>query len=574
MKHLLASSPLLLAVAAAQSPPASLPYEVRWGHDLYAPPGGQNVTYGRVAAARIGDDTELDVFAVRTVDGVRSAVYCAAPMRHNVVVQVAAGFVDATVLCTGAVRDPIVVLRGTGLDVYRTPVGAQQPAVAPVATLGGVWVGAQGLWPGQLGDGSPVLLGVNQAGTQILRTPWNGTSFGATTAVATVPGTTKVMTMDWDGDGDVELVVQLGTLVVVMTWEGVPLTSFAFDAAHAHMVTVSRGNGSAWYARDLLVAYGWYGGQYQLLAAAGYPNPQTPPSLALRGFGPACGWTASDLAAVELEPSGAVRLQDLVLGNRTDQGSSSRQARAWIVRRVDSPAVFAAVEQADLVTGVDFEDAAVDAVCGADFDGDGDGDVVAVQSKVEITGSAGTKTASVLQVYGSDLAPGTRVQVKIASWDEPAGQPFQCVASYVMPANWATLVGPGESVAIEAVGWFANNGVLENDASILPVTFPLAPLLPLPAVLTLQRQANAALQLVPEQWELEVHARLVVTGPQGRRELAPWVNHFSSNHGFVNERRDWRGLVVDGKRPGDGEPADPNTGGSTTPPRTDPVRRP
>ncbi len=577
MKPALACVPFLALAMPAQIPPVplDLQHEVRWGVEVHRPPGAGNVTYLRVCPARVGDHDELDVVALRSVDGERGVVAYSAPMRHNVEIGIAADIVDAAVLVTGQPRDPVVVLRGPGLEVYRAGVGALEPCEQPIATIGGSWAGAQCVWSGHDALGTPVLLGVNQAGTKILRARWVQGELQQLADVDTVTGTTKVMTMDWDGVGEVELIVQLDAMVVVTSWQGVPITSFVFDPTHGHAVTVSKGAGTEWYARDLLIAYGWLSGQYQLLAAAGIAGSQSA-HLALLPLGANNGWTANDLQAFELDNGAAPRLEDLVLANRNDAGlpPPPRNARAWIVRRTNDAAVFAAPEIMTMVAGSDLHDAAIAAACGADFDGDGDGDVIGLQSTMVTTEQGEPAAASVMQLFASDLAPRRRAMTVLVPEAEPQeGQPFYLGAQVPMPAGWQTVAGPGETLRVEFVGWFTNEGQSEVEASILPCSFELTPGVQLPDMYTLERDATATLSLTPEKWEVLVHTRLVVVGPQGqRRLLPPWVTHCST--GLQNQRKTWLSVVETGARVFPGEPGEPSTGNGTNPPTTEPVRRP
>lgn len=583
MKPALACVPFLGLATLAQVPPVpvSLQPEVNWAVAVHRPPQADGVAYLRVFPARVGDRDELDVVALREVDGVRGVVAYSAPMRHNVEVDIAADIVDAAVLVTGQPRDPVVVLRAAGLEIYRAGVGALEPDAQPIATIGGSWAGAQCVWSGHDSLGRPLLLGVNQAGTKILRARWIDEALAQLTDVDTVPGTTKLMTMDFDGVGEVELVVQLGTAVVIATWDGAPITSFVFDPAHAYAVTVSKGMagpGIPWYSRDLLIAYGWLYGQYHLLAVAGIPESHTV-YLALQPLGANNGWSANDLQAFELDAGAVPRLEDLVLANRNDDGlpEPPQDARAWIVRRTNNAAVFAAPEIMTMVAGAHLLDSPIDVVCGADFDADGDGDVIAMHSAVIITEHDVPMASSVMQVFASDLAPGRRVMTSLVPDAEPeVGQPFRLGAITPLPAGWQTIAGTGETLRVEFVGWFSNEEESEIDASILPCSFPLDPLFPTPDMYTLERSATAALPLTPEKWEVVVHTRLVVIGPQGqRRLLPPWVTHCSTNSGVLMQRRSWLSLAETGAWPPPlGEPGDPSTGNSTNPPTTEPVRRP
>ncbi len=547
--------PWLAGSLAAQPPPppTCLDAEVRWGLPMFSE---STATYSRLAGARVTDDSELDLVAIRTSAGGKQVVYFPGPMRHATRLVVAEDVVDAVALATGGARDPIVVLTDTELAAHRCPSAGNE--LEQVSSLSS-WAGVTSLHAGELADGTPVVLGIGANGTALLRATWDGSELDALASLTVPQGITRIATMNWDGAGEVELVVQAGSWLYVLRWSDlVGQAAFPFDDTHVFRFTVSRGTGTSQHDRDLLACYGWYQGQYQLLGVAG----GTVPLLALVPM-PA-GFVASDLTAGELDgPNASPRLDEILLACGGD--TTGQHAKVLVVRRVDTTSMMSAsLEVAEMVQGTALPDAPIAAVAAADFDGDGDGDLIGVQS-----------AAQIMQVFAGDAAPRTRVESELALDSSAGCSPLRLVAACPLPNGWQSLAGTGETLRLEFTGWFRKGAAApyELEATLVDAV-TLDPGSPVDGVeVDLQRAQWGDLDLT--EWAVEVHTRLVVVGPGGqRRLLAPWVTHFALDSSVRDARKSWWEIASTGTD-GDGDPTDPNTGGGTSdPPSSGPPRTP
>ncbi len=356
---------VLVAVAAArgQSLTAETKLAVRMDPDTAG-------TYLRTEAAFVGDDTMRDlVVTVQTPAGAVDACYMPGPAECTMMFRVATGILDACVFPGAGPegRDAILVLGPTGLHWFECAADHQKPRER-LDLFDPSWAGFAHLWAGSDGVTLWLFAGGPSAGG-IRRAAWTG----AWTSIGTVPvpgDPTTVLTMDWGGGPEHELVLRYGSEVFLTTWDGTAFWYFQFPTSPAgeDLLAVVPGNG---VTKDLLVAFGWFPA-----------SPEWPVAsyvlVALRaGFSTIIDFdhvAAASLACGDMDGDG---IPDVLVGDATN-------SVVHFVRHTE-PANgvidLARAGQWELVSGLDRPDGAVDALCAADFDGDQDCDLMALQQQ-------------------------------------------------------------------------------------------------------------------------------------------------------------------------------------------------
>jgi len=264
------------------------------------------------------------------------------------------------------------------------------------------------------------------------------------------------------------------------------------------LVTVARGDAASPYRRDLLMAVGvWFGHNMLLAHNAG--------ASAFVPIGD--GWSFRSLAALPADAHG--------LGG---VGIGDQDAMVHVVRRVDGPGLVtvpAASDRYVLVRGLDRPSGALSCLCAGDFDGDGDGDVVALQSEGRI----------LHVVAGADSAT-TRCAAMVAMTDSASdGVDLQLT----VPVVPAVTLAAGESLEFELVGWmqWSSSSPREPQAAFVARV-------PAGQVVATSRTLFApAGTSLDEDWSLEVRCRAVVVGPGYERKLAPTLTHFAEDEEVV-----------------------------------------
>lgn len=500
-------------------------------------------TFVRATAGRVGPGVDPDLLVVAHSGEERQALYLQDPMQHNVAVVLRYDIVDAVVLPTGGAVDVIAVLTAEGVELMRTPLAGSLPET--FASLPGEWSGVQSLWTGGDAAGQPLLFGADASGTRLLRGRFVAGAWQQLPALSLPTAGAKVMTMDYDGVGEVELVLQLGHLVVVLPFDGgTPLLWLSMvspDGAPTPepLVTVARGDAASPYRRDLLLAVGVYFGHNMLLAHNAGASAFVP-------IGD--GWSFRSIAALRADAHG--------LGG---VGIGDQDAMVHVVRRVDGPGLVtvpAASDRYVLVRGLDRPSGALSCLCAGDFDGDGDGDVVALQSEGRI----------LHVVAGADSAT-TRCAATVAVTNSAS----DCVdLQLTVPVVPAVPLAAGESLEFELVGWmqWSSSSPRESQAAFV-ARVPAGPLVA--TSLTLFAPAGTNLD---EDWSLEVRCRAVVVGPGYERKLAPTLTHFAVDADVILESLMLRIATLSGTAglPLGGTSGDGNTTGGLGRPGAQPRR--
>lgn len=499
--HLLTKSAPLLALFLALTQGAAqtkLPTDEPFATNLAVGPG----TFFKALTGRIGDDQYLDAVAMLN----DNALYLQDPVQHNVAVPLLGECIDAAVLrgANGATRDPVVVLDDQGLHVFACAVGEQDPTAGAIITQ---WAGAQCVWSGTNAAGQALALGIGAGGTSLLRWKWQAGTLVQAAAPLSVPtGITKVMTANYDGTGEVELVLQMGGLFYVLSWSGAILQALVLDSPVGNCVTVSRGNGTQAWQRDLVVVCGVYGGQRQLV---GWNSSLIAPIISVNDL------AVTDIAAANLDATGGLNLDEILLAD----GASV--SRVHVIRRVDTLAMLQRNNEYFAgVTGSIRPAAKVDCVLGGDFDNDGDGDVLAFQS---------TSTRQVLQVLPGIVAPASRPILDVprssVAFDEQAG-----TLSMTLIANLPPLVpwrGDGSTTELECAFWFRPAfGTYQTTGFVRSMVLPTIVGLPQ----TMNVSFSGLTSLGP-YWSVEMRGRLVAVKNGVRRPLVPWRGELGGTPG-------------------------------------------
>jgi hypothetical protein len=467
-------------------------------------------TYLRASTGRIGIDPYLDTVALVEDEGVRSAVYLQDPTQHNVVQEIAAGtdVIDVAVLngANGADRDPILVLRSSGLQIQEcaTGVNSQLPVARPVLAS---WAGAQGVWSGYRATGRPVALGLGLGGRTITKWDWTAGNLVKQSNDITVPtGITKMMTVDFDGTGEVEIVVLYPSVLYVLSWTGTVLQYLPFTGnGNVHM-TVSRGTGPAPHGRDLVVACG------EVLL----PSNQVPQHTLFAFHATQLNVLPMTIPVGDLTAADGPTLdglEDIVIADGLD-------SRFHVFKRTLGPALVNSVPT--MLQGVvhdqERENAPMRKVVGGDFDNDGDGDLLGLQN---------LQSAQVTQMVFGRTAPLSRVQflcdyehVSDGRWnDRPSS--FATFSVPLQLPNLQPWLSTGHTMSLEVTTWFRPNmGVGYADvgtrtshaltATTTQVTFT---------------RPNAGLGL---DWSVEIRARMVATKNGISTPLAPYRVHHAT----------------------------------------------
>ncbi|MBL8749328.1 MAG: hypothetical protein JNK78_09210 [Planctomycetes bacterium] len=493
---------VLVAVAAVrgQSLPAETKLAVRMDPDAAG-------TYLRSEAAFVGDDTMRDmVVTVLTPAGAVDACYMPGPAECTMMFRVATGILDACVFPGAGPegRDAILVLGPTGLHWFECAADHQKPRER-FDLFDPSWAGFAHLWAGSDGV-TPWLFAGGPSAGGIRRAVWTG----AWTLVGTVPvpgDPTTVLTMDWGGGPEHELVLRYGSEVFVTTWGGTAIWYFQFPASPAgeDLLAVVPGNG---VSKDLLVAFGWFPASPEWPVASHVLVAQYAGFSQVVDFG---NVTAASLAGGDMDGDGR---NDVLVGDATNSivhFVRSGQAANGVTELVRAG-------QWDLVSGPDRPNGAVDALCAADFDGDQDCDLMALQQQERLhhflAGDVVNVRPTWMQQHSSALTPNT------LSWTVDVGLPMD-VTQGPLPVELELRVWMQPSAA-------AN---LEPMArAVVRVPVPLGA-----TTMSVPVEVSAA-GLVPAGWIAFVYARAIRRGELGMEPLSSLVSCYSQDASFLDLR--------------------------------------
>ncbi|HEX5053417.1 MAG TPA: FG-GAP-like repeat-containing protein [Planctomycetota bacterium] len=490
----------------------------------------ESAHYARAMQGHVGDDADLDVVVRDVAPAAPRVLYLPNPAKYCVVCQVAPSPnstppnslpVDAAVLHGAGPggRDAILVLKAQGLEWWDAGPGEQAVTLRSTNTDAD-FQGAQRLWTAAGPGGAPCVFALDAAGTSVVRWQWSaGAGLTRLPALGTAMGAVNVLTMDYDNDGDVEVVMQLGDLVVVMDWETQvvqawfvfpqPIGGQQAPAGTQNFIAVSRGHASQVASeRDLLVAYGYY---FQSVPALSEFKLFALNSVAANFI--SLGDTAPATAITTYDHDGD-GYEEVVL-------ACDKDSKARVVVRVAAASLFSSTAQFHyMLVGPAREGGAIDAICAGDFDGDGDGDLVGLQS-----------AHCYLHTVFGNVGPSSRVVAVQVQEQEVAieGGNLTLPLEPLYPPGWEALAAPGETIDVECVGWLRGSATspIEQVASLYARQ---------PAVegepVTLQGPVDG----LEGGWSVELHVRLIVSGPGGERRLSPTSWFWSSEANQMNAR--------------------------------------
>jgi hypothetical protein len=416
------------------------------------------------------------------------------------------------------------------------------------------WVGARRIWTGSDASGVPVVFALNESNTAIARWLWTPGSPEQLAPIESAMNAIEVLTMQYDAGapepGEVEIVVQIGNLVVVLDWVDLDVIAwFEFTeqapGGNQNLITVSHGNNDSAWTGDHLVAYGYRQGQFQLFVLnAG--------SAAFVPLGD--GDAAAAIAAFDDNGDG---IEEITIANGT------RSAFRIVARDPDTGAFDTAIVSHVLTYGPLRADGPVDAWCGGDFDGDGDGDFVGFQSQNDYMHVAFGTTAPAARPVGAGVS-----DTQSGAITEGGGPSLQLIMWVDVPANWASLAAANETAYVEIHGWVRPD-----------VGLPLEPFASIQVSEVASQQVTVLVAtqpgttVHPTRWSVVVHGRLVMVGPNGERRLPVRARMWSPDlaqmqaahalawacrHGTVGPAYTPHEVIGTG---GDGNTTDPSGGG-------------
>jgi len=492
------------AVIRAQAP---FPVEDQIAVQLPAASGG---TFVASMVARLGDDTTPDCLVLRRQNGRLDVCYMPGPAECSMLVPVATDVRDACVLREAGPdqRDALLVLDATGLRWFECGTAAQMPTEV-LERFDATWSTFDRIWSGSEDGSSVWIFGSSPTVAEIRRAKWSD-GWGDEPGLVVPPGATEVLTLDWNGVGSNEVVVRYGSQVYLLDWTGTAFDYFEFP-------TPPTGGHS------LLGVLPASGGQPDLLAMFGYMPaiPGGPPggySLLVQRQGIAwmLGYGATAAASMTAADVTGDGLVDLVLGDAANSLLHLVKRQAPQTGGFVPPVVLGGTHA--LVAGQDRQNGSVDALCATDFDGDGDADLVGLQSANRLH-----------HFVAGGVSPHRRLpQVSVERVDlSNDATSFQMTLNGQLPPGWSTALSANESAAVQVRVWLqtAPEAFIEQVArvgghrvdvqpsatsvrTVVPVTRDGAAL------------ANAAF------W---IYTRIVVTGPNGTRRLPATLLHYTTN---------------------------------------------
>ena len=352
--------------------------------------------YARVELGSFGDsDTFVDAAVlVRNTSGTLDVHQHANLQHFNTVELVATDVKDMAVLPdVAAGRDGLLVLDSTGLRLFEPATGSSSLCSTCYTTVSTGWTSSkvERVWVVEDSGGDAWLLGYYQdpatSTYALVREDYTNLSLSPPNITVTSE-LVDVMAIDWDGTGELELVLWsvngttgVGTAQVI-DWEpssGAPTVRATYTASPSGSgkpcVGVSRGDSTSSSAgeRDLLVLYGHDAGSssFVLEAHGGYSG----------GFHDSHDLGARACAALTtlhhenaVQSGGAPGLQEVVLASATD-------GELYLLERTTSGFQYSSTwgDVMELVEGAVLPEQPATLLVGGDLDGDEDGDVLAFQ---------------------------------------------------------------------------------------------------------------------------------------------------------------------------------------------------
>ncbi|MFY9342400.1 MAG: hypothetical protein WAT39_07915 [Planctomycetota bacterium] len=254
--------------------------------------------------------------------------------------------IDFVVVPVAAGAQGVIALATNGaLRLYRWPAGQAAPTSQEVGT----WHGCKRL--AAVGKGKDTeLFGFGACNHRIQRATWSGAGLRASSAATVSAQVDAIEAIDWDRDGNPELVFATPAGLFVQQWNLAPVAVLPLLPGASISTCVSH----AATAGDLLVAVLWDGTQSALVWA----NAATQGIVLLGNHRP------GPITVYDRDGDGD---EDVLIGD------AQHSVVRVLVREVHGWVQLAA----PLLTGSAAPDAGIGAVCGGDLDGDGDGEVLA-----------------------------------------------------------------------------------------------------------------------------------------------------------------------------------------------------
>lgn len=504
---------VLAAAAAAQVAP-----QVEHKLAVELPSYAQGNAYLRCEPARIGDDPVPDAVVLFERGGVREVGFLLAPAQFTVLVPVASDVRDAAVLPGHGTAgdDVILVLDDDGLHWFDCEPGQHVPTER-VDHFDPSFAGCDCLGVGTNANGDHRLFAASDTSATVRRSLWSGAWQDAGDLIA-VSGATQILTLDWDGVGEHEVVLRFGAQVYVLTWEGAAFWTFPFPAAPSGrdlLCVLPGGNGEP----DLLAAYGWLPS----------PAPSGPPSVhALLVQRAGLAWIepfgVQPMASIACGDTDGDGRPDLLLGDAT--GSQVFRVRREAMSAGAGQPIAAAGSYA-LVQGAQRPNGGVDALSALDFDGDGDTDLVGLQSQHQLH-----------HFLAGGVAPSRRLaEVDVVGLPEPVlsaeGWSLQMKLVFTLPDGWETIpIEAGECLALDANCWVQTSA--EAPLPAVPQFFTeRIDVGAVPEWLELELAGDT---IDPDTWQAWIQVRLSVVGPTGARMLPPLLLHYTPDYGLAEVR--------------------------------------
>ncbi len=441
------SSAFLMATVApvVSQEPVQVPHEQRYAMSwVEAPTNASDVL--RVVSGRFGNDSQEDVAVISGPEGSAEVWYRPNPRRFHAGYSVTTGIADIAVLAnaTADQRDGLLVLDSTGLRLF---TATAQQLVDSQINVAGDWTGATRVWSAINDTGENVVFGFHPPTASILRVKWTGTTFVSMSALASILDLTDIWEMDFDGDGDSEIVLWNGRYIVFAHWDGTPIASLdtvfvpgddPSPAGTKRLAAIAKAD-AATGERDLALVYIWssVASQHFLISFhSGY------------GHWMPLGTSVKSECVVTSDHDGD-GLQDVVLA-RSDASSLHLLMRSTgntPFQTQTSPG-----DEISLVSGNLIPTEGIDALLAQDFDWDEDSDYMAFQ-----------RDNSYIQYFFNETISGHRPNaeetlVDVSSLVENGTQSLLQM-DVGMPDAWATMTPPpGENLYVRVDGWLQPSG--------------------------------------------------------------------------------------------------------------------
>lgn len=473
-------------------------------------------TFVTSTVARLGDDPAPDCLVVRQQNGRLDACYMPGPAECTMLVTVAADIRDACVLVGAGPdgRDAVLVLDDSGLRWFECGEGAQMPAER-LDLFDDSWASCDRIWALRNEGSVAWLFGASDTEPEIRRRKVSGT-WGTDDVLPVPAGATQIETLDWDGAGDHEIVVRYGALVYLLRWDGEVLDGWQFPTpppgGHSLLSVIPASGGE----RDLLAMFGFMPGGSGGPAAGYYLLVQRQGIAWMLGYG---ANAAASMAAADMNGDGLV---DLVLGDASG-------AFVRVVNRVGTggavvPPVSLGPTHA-LVAGPDRPSGSVDTLAATDFDGDGDADLVGLQSTnglgYFVAGGAvpHRRLPDVFVTPNSMTQTGTTVNLGLQG---------------TLPEGWSSVLGMNESAVVDVRIWqqASGAGFIEQVARVGNHTVSIGGQ-DMEFSTPIHFDSGTVSAASAMYW---IYARIVVTGPNGTRRLPATLLHFTADPGLQAQR--------------------------------------